>query len=308
MCICLKFFWKSLILVLIISIPSTVLSGEELCVSLVCRDLTWTDKFKHCGTFIHECGKYTEDSIKNQYSLQGFAFQYDPENSESSTYKADRKAFLNINDSQFAHQKIAPPPGMEPNEFIDLIRMYANLYKAEVYWPYGPNSNSAADFPLYRSGVDTNEIEGALGLHHYHRRTVFDEIVSDAVKLFYEQANEKLKGLINQIKSETITNGNFKNLNIGDSKSAVIKGLRQMQAYYVSTQGNKTLGTKLVASNGMIDLRPGNDKHVESRLYAADTWNVTYDSNGETFWYLQLDFTDEKLSEVTVKSSKLELP
>ena len=305
------FLFKFIKLFLITSLfyaPGTILGEEDLCVSLVCRDLTWTNKFKHCGTFIHECENYTEDSIKNQYSLQGFAFQYDPENSESSTYKADRNAFLNIGDSKISHQKISPPPGMLPNELVDLIRINANLYKAEAYWPYGPNSNSAADFPLYRSGVDSQAIEGALGLHHYHKQGVFNEILNDAVKLFYAHAEDKLKGLVDQIKSEIITEGNFKNLNIGDSKLDVIKGLKQMQAYYVSTQGLGTSGRPSVTSNKMIDLRPGKDDDIENLLLAYDTWNITYDSSGETFWYLELDFVDNKLSEMNVKSSSLELP
>lgn len=288
-------------IILIVFIPGTVLSEEKLCVSLVCRDLTWTDKFKHCGTFIHECEKYTEDSIKNQYSLQGFGYQYDPDKSESSTYKADRSAFLNITDPHIIHQKISPPPGMLSNEFVDLIRINANLYKAEVYWPYGPNSNSAADFPLYRSGIDTQAIEGALGLHHYHKKGVFSDILNDAVKLVYNHAQDRLKGLIDQIKSETITSGKFKDLNIGDSKSTVINGLRLMKAYYVTTD------TKNI-SNRMIDLRPGKSEHIVNRLKYSDIWNVTYDSNGETYWYLRLNFTDDKLSEIKVKSSNLELP
>ena len=74
--------WK--ILFLLAFVPYIVLSKEDPCVSLVCRNLTWTDKFKHCGTFIHECENYSEEAIINQYSLQGFAIQYDPENSQSS--------------------------------------------------------------------------------------------------------------------------------------------------------------------------------------------------------------------------------
>ena len=182
-----------------------------------------------------------------------------------------------------------------------MIRINANLYKANAYWPYGPNSNSAADFPLYRSGIDTEAIEGALGLHHYHKKGVLNEILNDAVQLFYDHAQNKMEGLIDQIKSETIKNGKFKELNIGDNKSAVISGLRQMKAFYVSTQTNST-------SNKMIDLRPGKDENIVNRLNYSDTWDVTYDSNGETFWYLQLDFTDDKLSEINIKSSNLELP
>ena len=81
-----------------------------------------------------------------------------------------------------------------------------------------------------------------------------------------------------------------------------------MKAYYVSTQNNNVSGAQTSASNGMINLDSDNSTDAENRLYAADTWNVTYDSEGETFWFLQLDFTDDKLSEVYVKSSNLELP
>ena len=281
---------------------------EELCVILVCRDLTWTNKFKHCGTFIHKCGSYTEDAIRNQYSLQGFAFQYDPENSGSSTYKADRNAFLNLDDPDIFYQKIAPPPGMLPNELVDLIRINAKLYKTNVYWPYGPNSNSAADFPLYRSGIDTQAIEGALGLHHYHKTNALNNLLNDAVELFYTHAQDRLTGLIEQIKHKTIKSGKFKDLNIGDSKLTVIDRLKKMQAYYVSTQNQLTNGNYTSAPKGMIDLRPESDDLVENRLLYSDAWNVTYDSNGETFWNLQLNFIDDKLDEINIKSSNLELP
>ena len=296
-----------LILFLIFFSPSIAI-GDDECVILVCRDLTWTDKFKHCGTFIHECGIYTEEAIRDQYSLQGFAFQYDPDNSGSSTYKADRNAFLNLDDPEIFHEKISPPPGMLMNELVELVRMNAKLYKANAYWPYGPNSNSAADFPLYRSGIDTQAIDGALGLHHYHKRGVLNDILNDAVSLFYTHAQDKISGLIDQIKSETINSGSFKDLNIGDNKTAVINGLRKMKAYYVTTQGQSSAGTSATVSKKMLDLRPSNTKPVENALYAADTWNVTYDSEGEIFWYLQLNFTEEKLSEMNIKSSSLELP
>lgn len=274
--------------------------GVELCTTLACRNLTWTDKFKHCGTFIHECGNYTEESIKNQYSLQGFAFQYDPENSGSSTYKADREAFLNKNKADVTHQLITPPEGMSSNEFVDLIRTNAKKYRAVAYWPYGPNSNSAADFPLHKSGAKTKRIDGALGLHHYHKDSELDEIKNNAVKLFYEYASSKSRDLIKQIKSQTFNSGSFKSLNIGDNKTAVVESLRELQAYYISTQDS--------SGDGIIDLRANNNSDHQNRLLAADRWNITYDDKGETYWFLQLDFQEEKLTEINVKSSNLELP
>ena len=274
--------------------------SAELCTTLACRNLTWTDKFKHCGTFIHECGNYTEASIKNQYSLQGFAFRYDPEDSGSSTYKADREAFLNKNKPDVTHQLIAPPSGMTSNEFVELIRSNAKTYKAASYWPYGPNSNSAADFPLLKSGAKTKKIEGALGLHHYHKNSEIDEIKNNVVRLFYEYASNKTKDLVGQIKNENLKDGSFKNLNIGDSKEVVISSLRNLQAYYISTQSN--------SGSGMIDLRANTNSDNRNRLLSSDRWHVTYDDNGEIFWFLQLDFDDEYLSEINIKSSNLELP
>ena len=294
------------ILLLFISIscstPSEkkVAKNVELCTTLACRNLTWTDKFKHCGTFIHECGNYTEASIKNQYSLQGFAFQYDPENSGSSTYIADREAFLNPSKEDVTHQLIAPPSGISSNEFVELIRANAKTYTALAYWPYGPNSNSAADFPLYKSGAKTKKIDGALGLHHYHKDSEIDEIKNNAIKLFYEYASSKTKDIAKQIKSQTIDNGSFKNLTIGDSKVSVIKSLQVLQAFYITTQNN--------SADGMIDLRSKNTAEYQNRLLNADRWNVTYDEQGKNFWFLQLDFSKDKLTEINVKSSGLELP
>lgn len=272
----------------------------ELCATLACRNLTWTDEFKHCGTFIHECGNYTEASIKNQYSLQGFAFQYDPENSNSSTYIADREAFLNKNKDDVTHQLIAPPSGMSSNKFVELIRSNARTYKATAYWPYGPNSNSAADYPLIKSGAKTKKIKGALGLHHYHKDSEFDEIKNTAVKLFYEYASSKTKEIAKQIQSQTLNNGSFKTLNIGDSKTQIIENLKRLQAFYVSTQD--------VNTDGIIDLRTNNASTKKKQLLAANTWNVAYDENGNSFWNLQLFFKDEKLNSLNIKSSLLELP
>ena len=271
-----------------------------LCTTLACRNLTWTDKFKHCGTFIHECGSYTEKSIKNQYSLQGFAFQYDPENSGSSTYQADREAFLNKDKPDVTHQLITPPKGMSSNEFVDLIRSNAKTYKAVAYWPYGPNSNSAADFPIHKSGARTKKIDGALGLHHYHKDSELNKIKNSAVKLFYEYASSKSKDLIKQIKSQTFDSGSFKSLNIGDNKTTVIESLRELQAFYVSTQDN--------SADGIIDLRTSNNYDYQNRLLASNQWNVTYDDKGETYWFLRLNFYEEQLADISVKSSHLELP
>ncbi|MFK7816488.1 MAG: hypothetical protein AB8B92_09130 [Gammaproteobacteria bacterium] len=283
------------------STPSekNIIKNIELCTTLVCRNLTWTDGFKHCGTFIHECGNYTEASIKNQYSLQGFAFQYDPQNSGSSTYIADREAFLNPNKEDVTHQLIPAPTGISSNEFVGLIRSNAKTYAATAYWPYGPNSNSAADFPLYKSGAKTKKIDGALGLHHYHKDSELDEIKNNAVRLFYEYASSKTKTLVKQIKQQTLNDGSFMNLNIGDNKEEIISSLFALQAFYITTQNGPTGNT--------IDLRT-NTTSDHARLHEADRWNVTYDDNGEIFWFLQLDFDMQNLYEINVKSSGLELP
>ena len=272
---------------------------QELCTSLVCRNLTWTDKFKHCGTFIHICGEYTETAIVNQYSLQGFAFQYDPETSNSSTYIADRDAFLNRDMEDVTHQLIHPPDNMDSHEFIELIREHAKRYKAIAYWPYGPNSNSAADYPLYKSGARTEKIKGALGLHHYHKDSELDEIKNNAISLFYEYASNKSKELIKQIKSQTIDYGAFRSLKIDDDKLTTINRLQELKAFYVSTED--------YSQNSMIDLRESNNAS-QNILLASNTWNVTYDDNGKTFWFLQLVFEQNKLEEINIKSSNLELP
>jgi len=272
----------------------------KLCTTLACKNLTWIDKLKHCGTFIHECGIYTEASIKNRYSLQGFAFQYDPENSGSSTYKADREAFLDKDKPDTTHQLITPPTGISSNELVNLIRSNAKTYKAVAYWAYGPNSNSAADFPIHKSGARTKKIDGALGLHHYHKDSELDEFKNSVVKLFYEYARSKSQDLIKQIKSQTFNSGSFKSLNICDNKTTVIESLRELQAFYVSTQDNST--------DEIIDLRTNNNSDYQNRLLASNHWNVTYDDKGETYWFLRLNFTEEQLTEISVKSSHLELP
>ena len=91
-----------------------------------------------------------------------------------------------------------------------------------------------------------------------------------------------------------------KALNIGDNKTAVVESLRELQAYYISTQDS--------SGDGIIDLRAINNSDDQNRLLASDRWNITYDDKGETYWFLQLDFQEEKLTEINVKSSNLELP
>ena len=108
------------------------------------------------------------------------------------------------------------------------------------------------------------------------------KLKNNAVRLFYEYANNKTKDLVKQIKSKTINNGKFKNLNIGDDKTAVIESLKNLQAFYISTPNN--------SEDGIIDLRSKDSTDYLNRLLSSNSWNVTYDDAGKMFWFFTVKF------------------
>jgi hypothetical protein len=109
-------------------------------VGLACREIL-DGSASHCGLFI-----YSGDQIKAQFSLtlNATTFNTDPVNME-----ADRAAFFSEN-----VYPVSPPNGVSQEEFEKSVEDYAKGYVGWTYNPYaGPNSNSAAAFPLIMSGA-----------------------------------------------------------------------------------------------------------------------------------------------------------
>jgi hypothetical protein len=115
--------------------------------------------------------------IIRQYSLQGGATKFDrqlselePGESPSSTFTADRSAFLNPggNNQQF---NISPPDGVSAKAFREQVIGFGDSYSAVRYSNIiGPNSNSAAAFPLFRSGAQVPDISRTPFLNYYRPR------------------------------------------------------------------------------------------------------------------------------------------
>jgi hypothetical protein len=120
-------------------------------VALACRGVGGP-AMNHCGLFVYE-GDRIEATIERQYSLQGRATTFDPQDSTSSTFRNDRNAFRNGPVDKIV--VIAPPEGVSQRSFEENVMRHAESYSAPGYRMGGvsmPNSNSAAAFPIYGSG------------------------------------------------------------------------------------------------------------------------------------------------------------
>ncbi len=107
-------------------------------------------------------------------SLQKNARTFDPQLSElppgkepSGTFIADREAFLNPGgrNQRFG---IAPPDGLSATAFRELVIQYGDSYRAKGYGNrFGPNSNSAAAFPLFEAGAPVPNVPMTPFLYYY---------------------------------------------------------------------------------------------------------------------------------------------
>jgi hypothetical protein len=126
----------------------------------------------HGALFVHEGDDPATAKIKSQFSLQGGATEFDSQDSTSDTFLTDRAAFRNPGGSNL-HYRIAPPEGMTSKQFADSVIRLGNSYQASpaTYRLFrGPNSNSAAAFPLYRSGATVPQVPRSPGLNYYAPR------------------------------------------------------------------------------------------------------------------------------------------
>ena len=136
-----------------------------VCVDLVCRP-TWKVA-NHCAAVVSQCGTTDPAQIEAQYSLKGFDTQFEPQDSTHSTFAADREAFLNPGGKNLRY-RIETPAGMTGREFADSVIQYGNTYRAHRYGLIlGPNSNSAAAYPILRSGGVIPDVPRAPALNYW---------------------------------------------------------------------------------------------------------------------------------------------
>jgi hypothetical protein len=103
----------------------------------------------HCGLFVFDrMGSDLRDAnIRAQFSLAGEATEF---NTDPATIRDDREAFL----SGRGYYRVDPPWWMSQSEFETAVISDAEAYRAGRYAPWeGPNSNSAAGYPLIINGA-----------------------------------------------------------------------------------------------------------------------------------------------------------
>ena len=152
------------------------LANEGPHVTLVCRG-TWA-VFSHCGTFVWNGTLLTAEGITRQFSLGGFKTTFvglnaagDP--GEIGTFRTDMQGFLNPG-GRNRHFSIAPPTGVSQAKFVQRVISFGNEYGASGGFEvsgyrllFGPNSNSAAAFPIIRAGGNLPNVWNARALNYW---------------------------------------------------------------------------------------------------------------------------------------------
>lgn len=89
---------------------------------------------------------------------------------DSARSDSNRDAFLNPG-GRNQHFNIAPPDAVTPKAFREQVIGFGDSYSAVRYSNIiGPNSNSAAAFPLFRSGAQVPDISRTPFLNYYRPR------------------------------------------------------------------------------------------------------------------------------------------
>jgi hypothetical protein len=82
-----------------------------------------------------------------------------------STYDNDLKAFRE-GSNVFRSE---PPPGMSQQDYDEMVMKYADSYRAPTYKLFsGPNSNSAAVYPIIRAGGSVPDTSWAPALKYWN--------------------------------------------------------------------------------------------------------------------------------------------
>jgi hypothetical protein len=136
--------------------------------ALACRGVTGSlGAATHCGLFVYDGANPATANVREQFSLGGNQTRF---NTAGSTNRWDLQAFRNNQ----VH-RINPPQGTSQERFDDCVINEARSYQADSYSAFwGPNSNSAAAFPLIQCGGQPPNVSGAVAIdywrHHNYRR------------------------------------------------------------------------------------------------------------------------------------------
>jgi hypothetical protein len=138
-------------------------------VALACR-ATDVGVGTHCGLFVFQGNDPRTAALDAQFSL---GFDKTEFNTAPDTMEGDLAAFRSGN-----IYRVAPPPGVSSADFDQAVIDSADRYRAPNYrlgGQTGPNSNSAAAFPIIESGAQLPQVQpapgsrgvGALGLDYW---------------------------------------------------------------------------------------------------------------------------------------------
>jgi RHS repeat-associated protein len=127
--------------------------ADDQHVTLVCRPVS-SSGFDHCGTFVHYGSDPSSAMIRAQFSLTLNETKFLPQSSTHDTYTTDQEAFRNPKSPSVSHYPIAVPKGQSNSSFANSVVAHGLKYESKAgYKPLrGPNSNSAASYPILAAG------------------------------------------------------------------------------------------------------------------------------------------------------------
>ena len=144
-------------------------TGTE--VTLTCRPLSQAGKIgftvpRHCSVFVWHWNKGCPPVkvITRQFSVPGFA-QRPTSDPGNDTYVYDRRSFNNPGGNNLLFD-IPVPDGMNQAQFDAAVINSGNNYQLpSQYFPWGPNSNTAANDIITGGGGTTPDVPWAWGQH-----------------------------------------------------------------------------------------------------------------------------------------------
>ncbi len=132
-------------------------------VTMTCRPLSLVPWKKHCAVIVWHNDKCGNKVIDDQYSLSmGNTSPTDPGNPDD-TYHSDSAAFENPQGGDENHPIPIPPIYPSQDAFDDVVKRNGDHYSQGPYRLWGPNSNTAADNIIERSGGNAPNVPTAPG-------------------------------------------------------------------------------------------------------------------------------------------------
>jgi len=143
--------------------PVTHVDPSGLEVTMTCRPLNLIPWKKHCAVIVwhkNECGIMI---IDDQYSLSMGNSSPTDEKNVDDTYDIDRDAFENPQPGDENYEIPFPPIFPSQTAFDNAVRHNGDNYSQGPYRLLGPNSNTAADNIIEKSGGTVPDVPSAPG-------------------------------------------------------------------------------------------------------------------------------------------------